>query len=80
MVDFVFNKALGLGEKSRREFCKPDSDPNQFRLGSSIQKKIKFLLSHECITKGKIQNRLYLKIQESHKKNNLCKKIIVGSI
>ena len=36
MVDFVFNSALGLGEKSGRDFCEPDSDTNQFMLGSSI--------------------------------------------
>ena len=36
IVDFVFNSALGTSEKSVRDFCKPDSDANQFRLVSSI--------------------------------------------
>ena len=30
MVDFVFNSVLGSCEKSVREFCKPDSDANQW--------------------------------------------------
>ena len=34
----VVNSALGLSEKSGREFCEPDSDANQFRQGSSILK------------------------------------------
>ena len=38
MVDFVFNSALGLSEKSGRDFCVLDSDSHQFGLGSSILK------------------------------------------
>ena len=36
MVEFVSNNALGLGEKSGREFCEPDSDANHFRQGFLI--------------------------------------------
>ena len=36
MVDFVFNSALGTCENA--DFCEPDSDANQFRLGFSILK------------------------------------------
>ena len=35
MVDFVFNSSLELSKKSGRDYCEPDSDVNQFRLGSS---------------------------------------------
>ena len=38
----VVNSALG--EKSGRELCEPDSDANQFRVGSSLLKKIKNLI------------------------------------
>ena len=34
----VVNSELGTCERSGRDFCEPDSDANQFRLGSSIQK------------------------------------------
>ena len=38
------NSALVLGEKPGRDFCEPNSDANQFRLGSSIQ----FFSSNFC--------------------------------
>ena len=61
MVDFVFNSALGLGEKSEREFCEPDPDADQCRLGSPILKHAGFRgAAHGGVDDAPHQNALYI--------------------